>query len=253
MPPHKCWSLVDPRVCSRTVSIAEVERRHAATAAPRTADRPRGLARTACAQNPCRKLRLDGQVAAAVAATDTYRAVPGGGRWTSRWKTLWARNHVVLAHRGGMGPRFPTDRVASAARHRGRDRERQRCVRPARALPNKRARVLCTRNVVAVPPGGRNATQLAHTTHNRGATWGWLGWQQPTGVGDELPAFSACKRTRDGVVGWSAERPRASDEPGNCEIGGCSWQPVGCRDRRRASCSARRPGTFGCRAEPGRC
>jgi hypothetical protein len=49
MPPCKRRSLGDPRVCSRIISIAEVDRRHAARKPRRIAGKRADLARTACA------------------------------------------------------------------------------------------------------------------------------------------------------------------------------------------------------------
>lgn len=124
MPPHKHRSLVDPRVCSRIISIAEVDRRHVAHDSPRKAASFVDLARTACARTTCRKLRHGGQAGVAVAAVGN---VPGsrvrvssdgsvGGR-RSGLRTAWCWRTAR-----GRGPRRfgagPLRRTISEVRHR---------------------------------------------------------------------------------------------------------------------------------------
>lgn len=154
MPPHKHRSLVDPRVCSRIISIAEVDRRHVAHDSPRKAASFVDLARTACARTTCRKLRHGGQAGVAVAAVGN---VPGS-RVRRRPMDLSAEGVLGSEPRGvgalrEVGVLGASELARFGGLSRRCDIERQRYVRPARALPNKRAPVCCTPFSVAAPHG----------------------------------------------------------------------------------------------------
>jgi len=105
MPPHKRWSLADPRVCSRIISIAEVDRRHAALEAPPKSGQSRGPSAHRVRAKTCRKLRHGGQAEVAVAAVGRVPGSLGHVRRICRWKAFWAQNRVVLAHHERMCPR----------------------------------------------------------------------------------------------------------------------------------------------------
>jgi hypothetical protein len=161
MPPHKHRSLVDPWVCSRIISIAEVDRRHVAHDSPRKAASLVDLARTACARTTCRKLRRGGQAGVAVAAVGN---VPGSHRGSACRPMDLSVEGVLGSQPRGVGALREVGVLGASevARFGGLsrrcDRERQRYVRPARALPNKRAPVCCTPLAWQPLTGGRNGS-----------------------------------------------------------------------------------------------
>jgi hypothetical protein len=113
---------------------------------PRKAASHEGLARTACAQKPCRKLHHGGQTVGAVAAVGKraefarYRPVD-----LSMEGALGSQPRGVGAPREDVSsaPRCPTHFGGAVP---GRDRERQRYVCSARGVPKKHARVGCAQN-----------------------------------------------------------------------------------------------------------
>lgn len=138
MPPHKRWSLADPRVCSRIISIAEVDRRHAALEAPPKSGQSRGPSAHRVRAKTCRKLRHGGQAEVAVAAVGRVPGLLGGVRRICRWKAFWAQNRAVLAHRERMGPW----RLGAGPLRRTRTEVRQRAstVRPSGSCVAEQAR-----------------------------------------------------------------------------------------------------------------
>jgi hypothetical protein len=173
MPPCKRRSLGDPRVCSRIISIAEVDRRHAAREPRRIAGKRADLARTACASTHVGSCARAAKRWVAVAVLE-----PAPGLSRSRCeglidgRCLGLFNRAELALRERKGPSVLQVGSPSWRVRRECDRGRQRHARPARATPNKLARVtgrakrgsarltrgrtlsqLVTRRPIAPPPG----------------------------------------------------------------------------------------------------
>lgn len=121
MPPCKRRSLGDPRVCSRIISIAEVDRRHAARKPRRIAGKRADLARTACASTRVGSCALAAKRRVAVAVLEPAPGLSRSrceGLIDGRCLGLFNRAELALCERKGpsvLQVGAPSWRVAGGA------------------------------------------------------------------------------------------------------------------------------------------
>jgi hypothetical protein len=146
MPPHKYRSLVDPRGCSRIISIAEVDRRHAALVAPAKSGesrRPSAHCVRAKTMSEAAPRRPNRGSSGGRRKKGRVRSVPSGGSVDGRRFGLTTARRWRAARGWVLGSSVPGSLRWAVP---GRDRERQRYVCSARGVPKKHARVGCAQN-----------------------------------------------------------------------------------------------------------